>query len=1602
MQLLPLIPLSLLALLSCSVAALPSQSTFHPHADALSTTLVDKLSEDSDYTTLLRLLQRARLIPTLNRLNGSTFFAPTNDAIHRDASLSRLSSIIGDNVNEQLRQELFYHLLNYTVVLPKDHNILVTKTLHFPHDHSGPPSQDPPPSPPWLPIPGGALGNEPQRLRVAGRNGQVYVGVDAFGKGGAKVVKGPIDAGNGLLAGIDSILAVPPSLANLVSTHPSTSYFHRILTPAVISRLNETAELTLFVPVDTAWNALHPIEKLYLESEFAANDLTRIFEMHAVVKHGVKWSESFDPAINLTTLDGRQLNVVTASNKTLVSDAELVEPDIYASNGVLHTISSLLIPEGALQLTPEKFLLTLNCTNFISMIHSVNLTHLINDTDAEYTILAPQDDVISAYGDEQLPEKGTDDLKRLLKYHFLPGRWTPKALRDGLLIETKLDEPGLAGKPQVLEASISRHSKRQAQVVASISFGGASTIGNPIEINNTVIYFISRPLFPPGNSLQVALPTLNFSSFLAAIFSADLADTIKTSPRTTLLVPHNDAFKRLGLLVSAHLLSASATTDLESVVLHHVIDDVVYARDLQNSTARTYPTLEGSDLHVEHTGTGSITFTPSGGWAGLNSEVIPMNLLSETGAVHELSDIFIPRSVQLTVGKLAKAAKGTTMTNLIIKAGMEWILNGTAPPVESPWGQKGVSGTGWTLLCPSDDAFKKVNLTRLYSDRAVMQLIVGQHLLNTPTSVDVSGTPNNNRPLRFRDPDTYETLISPESNYRDVVFRESDNGEVVVGIKNARGTGGKTDWAKVTGWGRATTGGGTGGVIQIDRLLVPYEPPLWMEYGVPVVVAIFGVLAIGLFFMCVRKIWRLDRTEATYEPIGKAMAKVPSSTASAAAENVKSFIAGGFGGVCAVLVGHPFDLTKTRLQTALPGTYTGGLDVIKKTLARDGPSGLYRGVVPPLLGVTPIFALSFWAYDSSKRLILSITPNRTDSTLSTGELAAAGFLSAVPTTLVTAPVERAKVLLQVQGQGAPGTQYKGVFDVIGHLYKEGGIRSIFRGTFATLARDGPGSAAYFAAYEVTKKALAPANASSSDLNIGQVILAGGTAGVAMWSIAIPPDVLKSRLQSAPTGTYSGIIDCARKTIATDGVKALWKGFGPAMARAFPANAATFLGVEATRKIMDNSAATSTVPSKKKTKVYSRSLSASEIARNAKAFDTWCSHQGCEEVAFSDLPSDFKEYVDSVFNTRGRLPAEWVNEVRTSDDFVAFIAKAHKECPGLFSGASSAKNDCRLLDDMKIVFSAWERLQRMRPESKDKVSEADFVSNVYERLRSSALRESTYRAKWSISLPQPFLHPQLRTHSLRILNAKSVVPDCAVFVPERVIRRLSLAADSAFKQLRRSKFTGSATRGGESFACQSTPCVQLPHTPGFQFVSSFWEDKKPVHSMLEDAYRQNRMSTAAAVRHLHSLHVKAPVFGLVWSDGSVRAHVDWYDSKGQGPPIVRSALFPGPHHNDGGDECHVHEWNLYSPAGIIEMFLLIRNIDYWTTNGFVECIEAGIADLLDSVLLKGCSYQPWKRVGNFRSTHVKNAQAAENSSSQPSAHTPVAQNTRSRRCRGSQT
>jgi solute carrier family 25 carnitine/acylcarnitine transporter 20/29 len=199
-----------------------------------------------------------------------------------------------------------------------------------------------------------------------------------------------------------------------------------------------------------------------------------------------------------------------------------------------------------------------------------------------------------------------------------------------------------------------------------------------------------------------------------------------------------------------------------------------------------------------------------------------------------------------------------------------------------------------------------------------------------------------------------------------------------------------------------------------------------------------------------------------------------------------------------------------------------------------------------------------------KTLVSSLSTVRVENNTpqyTIGQISAAGFFSAIPMTLITAPFERVKVLLQIQGQNPPPPgqkpKYSGGMDVVRQLYKEGGIRSVFRGSAMTLARDGPGSAAYFAAYEYIKRTLTPKDENGNvtgELSMPAVLAAGGAAGIAMWIPVFPVDTIKSRVQSAPgRPTIGGTI---RAVYASGGVKAFFPGFGPALARAVPANAAT--------------------------------------------------------------------------------------------------------------------------------------------------------------------------------------------------------------------------------------------------------------------------------------------------------------------------------------------------------------------------------------------------------------------------------------------------------------
>jgi len=85
----------------------------------------------------------------------------------------------------------------------------------------------------------------------------------------------------------------------------------------------------------------------------------------------------------------------------------------------------------------------------------------------------------------------------------------------------------------------------------------------------------------------------------------------------------------------------------------------------------------------------------------------------------------------------------------------------------------------------------------------------------------------------------------------------------------------------------------------------------------------------------------------------------------------------------------------------------------------------------------------------------------------------------------------------------------------------------------------------------------------------RTLFAGGMAGVFNWAIAIPQDVLKSRLQTAPHGQYLGIKCVFKQLMKEEGFRGLYRGWLPVMMRAFPANACCFLGYEAAMKVLND-------------------------------------------------------------------------------------------------------------------------------------------------------------------------------------------------------------------------------------------------------------------------------------------------------------------------------------------------------------------------------------------------------------------------------------------------
>jgi len=303
--------------------------------------------------------------------------------------------------------------------------------------------------------------------------------------------------------------------------------------------------------------------------------------------------------------------------------------------------------------------------------------------------------------------------------------------------------------------------------------------------------------------------------------------------------------------------------------------------------------------------------------------------------------------------------------------------------------------------------------------------------------------------------------------------------------------------------------------------------------------------------------------------------------------SLRHFIAGYASGVCLLLAGHPFDTIKVRLQAEGPtGRFHGPLHCLKQTIKYEGVLGLYKGMSAPLISTgflqCFLFGVQYQIVDVMVNLEKAKKRSSEQIEANWKHQMQAAILSGALQSFLGCPIEGVKGRLQVQYRNlknvssskdpSPVYYYRGPMDCFMKVYQKLGVRhGLYRGWSAdVLVRMSLcnlfGSyfwirnelMNYYYGAEATRGVVSP------KLPLSASILAGGLSGICFWVSCYPFDVIKNRLQTAPDVSpplYRNFRHVVQVMYRKDGFRAFWAGFVPCLLRAFPANAASFFGLE---------------------------------------------------------------------------------------------------------------------------------------------------------------------------------------------------------------------------------------------------------------------------------------------------------------------------------------------------------------------------------------------------------------------------------------------------------
>uniref|UniRef100_A0A3P8XQE6 Periostin, osteoblast specific factor b n=1 Tax=Esox lucius TaxID=8010 RepID=A0A3P8XQE6_ESOLU len=517
----------------------------------------------------------SKLREKIEGFGSFTFFAPSNEAW--DLLDEEVRTALVSNVNIELYNALHYHMANKRLLTKDLRNGLVVTSMY----------------------------NDLGLYINHYSNGIVTVNC-------ARIIHGNQVATNGVVHVIDRVItAVSNNIREVIEVDDELTSLSEVAEASgLLEKLGEPGHYTLFAPTNDAFDKLGPDVLQRLMGDKAV--LQALLNFHLL--NSVQCSEGIMSGQSFETLEGHNIEIGCDGNSLTVNGIKMVlKKDILTTNGVIHLIDEVLMPDSAKQVME---LLSSTQSTFTDLVSELGLSANMVPG-AEYTLLAPHNTVFT----DEVMSIDQSDLKKILENHILKQKITLGKLYNGQRLET------IGGR--LLRVFIYR---------SAVCIENACLVRGSKEGSNGALHLMRTLLKPAEASMfQILTDHGGFRIFLSLMESAGLTDLLKQEGDYTLFAPSDEAFA--GISERELALLRGNQNALRTILLYHFSNGVFIGGGLETGVTNLLKSLQGNNLRVLH----------ANNTIRVNAVEVPKHdVMATNGVVHFVKTLLYPR--ELPVG----------------------------------------------------------------------------------------------------------------------------------------------------------------------------------------------------------------------------------------------------------------------------------------------------------------------------------------------------------------------------------------------------------------------------------------------------------------------------------------------------------------------------------------------------------------------------------------------------------------------------------------------------------------------------------------------------------------------------------------------------------------------------------------------------------------------------------------------------------------------------------------------------------------------------------------------------------------------------------------